>query len=300
MAHRTSFLIVLAVITALALGAAGCDAGGSDGSTTGATAKPSASATTKPTVEPTPSPTGEPASGETTTVLAYFLNGKKLASAERRVPATLAVARAAMNALCGGVNSFERAAGLTSSVPAGTTVRGIAVSGGTATVDLSREFASGGGTLSMTSRVAQVVYTLTQFRSITAVEFKLEGKPLDALGGEGILLETPQRRAHWESFEPLVFVERPGVGAYVASPLEVEGRGTVVEATVQIELLSGEGEILVRTFATATRGAPERGTFRKRLTFTTSAGNGVLTAYEQSMEDGSRLHEVRIPIRFSE
>ena len=284
MSHRTSFLIVLAVATMLALGVAGCGVGESDG----------------PTSSPTSSPTAEPTSGETITVLAFFLHGEKLASAERRVPATQAVARAAMDALCGGVNDFERAAGLTSSVPVDTTVRGIALDEGTATVDLSREFASGGGTLSMTSRVAQVVYTLTQFRTITAVEFELEGEPLDVLGGEGLLLETPQRRSHWESFEPPIFVERPGIGAYLSSPFEIEGRATIFEGTVQIELLDEKNEVLVRTYATATRGAPERGAFRKHLTFTTSASEGLLVAYEQSLKDGSRLDEVRIPVRFSE
>ncbi len=284
MSHRTSFLIVLAVITALALGVAGCGAGESDGPTSG----------------PTSSPTTEPTSGETITVLAFFLHGGKLASAERRVPATQAVARAALDALCGGVNDFERAAGLTSSVPVDTTVRGIALDEGTATVDLSREFASGGGTLSITSRVVQVVYTLTQFRTIAAVEFELEGEPLDVLGGEGLLLETPQRRSHWESFEPPIFVERPGLGADLSSPFEIEGRATIFEGTVQIELLDEQNEVLVRTYATATRGAPERGTFRKRLTFTTSASEGLLVAYEQSLKDGSRLDKVRIPVRFSE
>ncbi|HET6496389.1 MAG TPA: hypothetical protein VFH61_13610, partial [Thermoleophilia bacterium] len=87
MSHRTSFLIVLAVVTALTVSVAGCGVGESDG--------PTAS----PTSSPTSSPTAEPTSGETITVLAFFLHGEKLASAERRVPATQAVARAAMDAL---------------------------------------------------------------------------------------------------------------------------------------------------------------------------------------------------------
>ncbi len=144
--RRASFLIVLAVVTALALGVAGCGAGESD--------------------DPTSSPTAEPTSGEMTTALAFFLHGEKVASAERRVPATQAVARAAMEALCGGVDDFERAAGLTILVPMGTKMVGSALDKGTATVDLSRDSASRGGTLSMTSRVSQVVYTLTQFRTI--------------------------------------------------------------------------------------------------------------------------------------
>ena len=53
-------------------------------------------------------------------------------------------------------------------IPAGTRYLGVEVSGGVATVDLSREFESGGGSLSMISRVAQVVFTVTRIDGIAA------------------------------------------------------------------------------------------------------------------------------------
>ncbi|MEE4275692.1 MAG: GerMN domain-containing protein, partial [Thermoleophilia bacterium] len=169
MSRRTLILIVVAVVAALALVVAAC---GDDDEGTG---EPTAEPTAEPTTSPSPEPTDEP-SGETVTVLVYFLSGEKLATAERTLPATQAVARAAMDALCGGPNDYERAAGLSSSVPKGTEVLGISVKDKVATVDLSGEYASGGGSLSMMTRVAQVVYTLTQFDTIRAVRFHLDGK----------------------------------------------------------------------------------------------------------------------------
>jgi hypothetical protein len=292
MSRRTLILVVVAVAAALALGVAAC------GDADEGTSEPTAQPTSEPTASPSPSPTEEP-SDETVTVLVYFLSGEKLATAERTLPATQAVARAAMDALCGGPNDFEEAAGLTSSVPEGTEVLGISVKDKVATVDLSGDYASGGGSLSMMTRVAQVVYTLTQFKSIRAVQFHLDGEPVDAIGGEGIIVDSPQRRADWEDFEPVIFVERPGVGATVSSPVVISGRATVFEATIQLEVLDADDRPLAKGFTTATMGAPERGRFREPLAYAGGATEGFVVAYEASMEDGSRLHEVRVPVFFA-
>ncbi|HSL95417.1 MAG TPA: GerMN domain-containing protein [Thermoleophilia bacterium] len=292
MSRRTLILILVTVAAALAFGVSACG-DGDEG-----TGEPTAEPTSEPTATTSPAPTQEP-SGETVTVLVYFLSGEKLATAERTLPATQAVARAAMDALCGGPNDYEEAAGLTSSAPEGTQVLGISVKDRVATVDLSGEYASGGGSLSMMTRVAQVVYTLTQFDTIRAVRFHLDGKPVEAIGGEGIIVDSPQRRADWEDFEPVIFVERPGVGATVASPVVISGRATVFEATIQLEVRDADDKILARGFTTATRGAPDRGRFRERLAYAASTSTeGFVIAYEQSMEDGSRLNEVRVPVFF--
>ena len=249
-------------------------------------------ATETPAASPSPS---ETAAGETT-VLVYFLRGEELGTAERTLPKTVAVARAAMEALVGGPNGDEKAAGLGTAVPKGTRLLGISVDGAVATVDLSGEFASGGGSLSMTARVAQVVYTMTQFKTIRAVEFMLDGERVATIGGEGVIVEDPQRRADWQSFEPTIFVERPGVGATLSSPFVVQGRATVFEATVNIDLLDAGEQTLVETFTTATMGAPGRGAFRKKIAYSTGSDTGWLVVYEASAKDGSHLNEVRIPV----
>ena len=72
-------------------------------------------------------------------------------------------------------------------------------------------FAAGGGTLSMQARVAQVVYTLTQFPTVSPVDFMLDGSAARRARRRG---PHPRRGASaaptGASFEPAIFVERPG------------------------------------------------------------------------------------------
>jgi len=287
---------LLAVASAAALLAA-CGGSGNGSSsnpspTTTVTATPSASPspTTAPTVAPSP----------TTTLSLYFLRGEELGVAERRVPQTTKPATAALEALCAGPSASESAAGLTSAVPSGTRLLGLSIDGTTARVDLSAQFATGGGSLSMQARVAQIVYTLTQFRTIRTVAFMLEGSALDALGGEGLMLGEGQRRSDWRSFEPAIFVESPGVGAALTSPFTLAGTASVFEGSFAARLVDGAGQSIVRTQVQASAGAPERGRFRVTLPFSTPSQNGTLIVYSQSMEDGSRQNEVRIPVSFAQ
>jgi germination protein M len=262
---------------------------------------PTATPTPAPTVTVTASPSASPspsASAALTTVRVYFLRGEKLGVAQRQVPHTLAVASASMTALCGGPTASEHAAGLGSAVPSGTRLNGISVKAGVATVDLSGRFASGGGSLSMQARVAQVVYTLTQFPAIKSVDFMLDGVRVNAIGGEGVVVDTPQRRADWRDFEPPIFVEAPGVGAVLADPFALRGTASVFEGSFTAPLVDSSGRRIVRAQVQASAGAPERGRFAKTIAYSTPAKSGWLVVYETSMKDGSRLNVVKIPVTF--
>lgn len=194
-----------------------------------------------------------------------------------------------------GPDAQERAGGLATAIPAGTEVNGVWVANGVATVDLSRAFESGGGSASTTLRVAQVVHTLTQFPTVERVAFRLDGEPVDAIGGEGVVVSPPVDRGDFEDQAPAILVESVGPGDVVESPLRVTGTANTFEATLNLRLVTAAGAVLHDDFVTATAGTGTRGTFEKTIEFD-AAGDATLVAYERSAEDGSEINVVEIPI----
>jgi spore germination protein GerM len=87
-------------------------------------------------------------------------------------------------------------------IPKGTQVRTITVKGDGIYVDLSPEFAQGGGSAGIIGRLAQVLYTATSLDSQAAVWIRIDGKPLTSIGGEGIEIPQPMTRQNFqEQFE---------------------------------------------------------------------------------------------------
>lgn len=97
---------------------------------------------------------------------------------------------AALRALLAGPGTRD----LFSEIPPGTALLGVRVDGGTATVNFSKAYGEGGGSTSMLGRVWQVVYTATQFPATPAVQILIEGRRVEALGGEGVMIGAPLRR----------------------------------------------------------------------------------------------------------
>jgi germination protein M len=292
-------LLIAAAVIIVAGAALVAACGGSSG---GSTAPPTATVTvtTSPpagqSATASPSPAAVPAQ---TTLRLYFLRGDKLGVAERRVAHTAMPATESMKALLAGPTADESAAGLTSAIPTGSRLLGLTIDGTNARVDLSATFASGGGSLSMTARVAQVVYTLTRFPTVRSVEFLVAGRPAKVLGGEGVVLTGAQSRADWRDFEPPIFVESPGVGSVISSPFMLTGTASVFEGSFQARLVDSSGRRIVNVVVQASRGAPGRGRYADQVAFSTSATGGTLIVFDQSMEDGSRQNEVRIPVSFA-
>lgn len=116
------------------------------------------------------------------------------------VPRTLSAStpearlRASLEALIAGPTPEEAAQGLTSALDPATRVRAVQIEGARATVDLSNEFTRGGGSALMSGRLYQLLYTASQPHSIAEVVLLVEGEPLLALGGEGLLVPSPWRR----------------------------------------------------------------------------------------------------------
>jgi sporulation and spore germination protein/immunoglobulin-like protein involved in spore germination len=244
----------------------------------------------------TPAPTAA-ATPRTQLSVPYLLRDERVAPVARRVPATNAVAATALRQLLAGPTAAEAASGYTTAIPPATRLRGITIRSGTATVDLTRAFESGGGSLSMQARVAQVVHTLTRFPSIKRVAFKLGGRPVSSIGGEGVIVRPPVDRTEFEAVAPPILVESPLPGDRVRSPLKLRGTANTFEATFQVELLGPAGKPIAHRTIMATSGTGTRGKFIARLRFRARAGTKlVLHAYENSAANGAVIHSVRVPL----
>lgn len=237
------------------------------------------------------------AEGETTTVRVYLPRGERLGVASREVPETQGVARAALEQLLAGPTAQEREWGLGTTVPAGTRLLGLTIEGGTARVDLSGGFASGGGSLSARMRLAQLVFTLTQFDSVEQVVLLLDGQQVDTFMGEGIVLTEPQTRADFEDVLPAIFVEGPTPGEEVASPIRIWGTANTFEASFMVRVLDPSGITITELPGMATSGTGTRGTFDMSVTIPdASAGAATVVLYESSAQDGSEINVVEIPV----
>jgi hypothetical protein len=207
--------------------------------------------------------------GSTSDVRVYWLRDGKVWPAARQVEAD-SVEPGALEALFEGPSAEERELGLSSAIPGGGP--SLTIEDGVARFQPQGNYP--------TAALAQIVYTLTQFPSITAVD-----------------VDKRYRRADFEEQTPLILVESPLAYEAVSSPLRVTGTANTFEATFQYELKDSSGELVDEHFVTATSGTGTRGTFD----FTTKPFEdlGSLVVFELSAKDGSRVNEVEIPLRTS-
>jgi germination protein M len=263
------------------------------------TPEPSVEPSDEPSVEPsgsTASPSPRTGSSGTTIFRSYFWLGGEPGSAGlvavlRTVPGTKAVATAAMNALLAGPTTGENGRAISTAVPDGSQLLGLTIKDGVATVDLSSEFESGGGSASVLTRLGQVVYTLTQFPSVKSVLFQIEGKTVTVFGSEGVTLDGPVGRADYVQLLPAIWVDRPAYGASIGNPAHVTGSADVFEATFRISIIDGSGKVVADQQVMATCGSGCRGTFDVTIAYNVSkAQYGTLHAYEPSAKDGSPVN----------
>ena len=153
----------------------------------------------------------------------------------------------------------------------------------------------------MMMRLAEVVFTLTQFPTVDGVNFKLDGEPIDVLGGEGLILDHPMSRLDYEDMSPAILVESPTIGNSVGSPARITGTANVFEAVFRINIVDREGLIIADEVVMATSGTGTRGTFDVTIPFTLDRpGPGSLIVFAESPKDGSQINVVEIPVRLVE
>lgn len=162
-----TFLVVTALV--VAAGAVGYFAAGW-GSGTAVSLGPPPVQTTTQAAQSTTLPSGR-------ALEVWFAQHGRLVETLRTHSETRQVATAAVNALLAGPDRNERASGIGTEIPLGTRLNGIAISNGVARIDLSSDY-QGGSVRSLQLRLAQVVYTLTQFPTVSAVRISVDGEPV--------------------------------------------------------------------------------------------------------------------------
>lgn len=126
--------------------------------------------------------------------------------------------------------------------------------------------------------VQQLVHTVTAARpAVTAVAISVNGSPL-----------LPQPGGRAPAFEVLapIWVVDPQDGATVGQPLRFGGSASVFEAQLRWQVLR-DGVVVRAGNATATIGAPERGTWSVTVRGL-APGQYRVVAFDVSMADGRR------------
>ncbi len=276
--------------------------------------------TTAPTTAPTAAPTTETTAPPEATVRAglYWAwsiptsvgTPERLGAGSRSVPADDPLT-GAVAALLDGPNEAETEVGMGTAIPAGTTVLDVDVDDGIARVDLDDTFTESSGTLAETTRLAQVVFTLTASDDVDAVTFSIDGEPQDPILSHGFVVGDGLDRDDFAEVRPFILVEAPTPGELVDDgELTVRGESNTFEGNVRWELLDGDGVTVDEGFTTATGGMGTWGEFAFTVDLDSLDGGGdgdgddasergSIVVFETSPRDGSRQNVVEVPFRLA-
>lgn len=221
--------------------------------------------------------------------------GPFLVPVHRDVGDTAAIAEAAVTSLLQGPTGAEAASGppLGSAIPDGVTLHGIAIDAGLATVDLSSEFAQGGGSATMLSRLAQLVFTLTRFPTVDGVALELDGQPTTVFSSEGLDVTPPVDRAYFDGTGvlPPVFVDTPAYAGSFSARLA----GSANVDAFSVGVYDGDGRLLGDA-STSLGGVDERAAFDLQVPYVsiTEQFGAVLVEWDAGGDDGLREYPVTL------
>lgn len=129
-------------------------------------------------------------SGQTTKIKIYFNNSKldpeascnKAFAAERDIPKTSAVGRAALEELLKGPTATEKDNGFFTSINSGVKIQSLSIENGVAKVDFDEQLeAAVGGSCRVAAIRAQITQTLKQFPTVKEVIISINGRTEDIL-----------------------------------------------------------------------------------------------------------------------
>lgn len=169
--------------------------------------------------------------------------------------------------------------------PSTTSLRGVNRDGSTEVVDLTAAPEGSRTAAEATMALQQLVHTVTAAdRSVTAVRLLAAGQPLGQVWGTKV--GTTLTRAPQLAVLAPIWLDTPADGSTTGRTVKIGGAATAYEGTVRWAALR-DGKVVKEGFATASAGAPDRGTWSAVVDL--EPGAYVIRAYEESAEDGSAL-----------
>lgn len=167
-------------------------------------------------------------------------------------------------------------------------------------VDMNEAFLEGaGGLLADFTMLNQLIYTATQLGEIESVQFTVNGQPVTQFGSEGLDISDPLDRASFLDNANLVHVTEP-IGADGTVPVIVSGIANVFEATVSLEVVDLDGNVVYEAFANATCGTGCWGGYVFEVDHDFGAEPGVVRVFWHSAEDGEPADVVSVPVSWGE
>lgn len=283
--HVRSMIIAFPVLISSGLALVACS-----GSPTALTSRTttSVSKTTRSTQPPKMTTTTTAPPQQTFSL--YFVRGTELGVSQRTTGTTADPHYESMVDLLQGPNPTETAAGLSTAIPQGTTMRGLEIRGGTATVNFSPTFVQAAPPPSLSARLAQVVYTITAFPNVNGVIIQVGGTRI--VNFAGVNLSQPVGRSQVTAALPEILLEEPAVGGSLSGNLTVSGL-TSFNGTYEIQLVDPSGKLLASVTSTAVVDAR----FEQTIPFTiTSPETGTVRVFARPLSPTQAVEEYQFTV----
>ena len=275
--------------------------GGDDSSVDPATTPPAAVTDTTPTATEAPAvtePTAQADPAFTLPVVVYLHQGERLSAVRRHVDTmTTSVTEGTFEMWLAGPTPDENAAGYSTTVPPGTRLLSARSESSIVTVDLSSEFASGGGTASVLGRLAELVMTAATSASVfQGVELLIEGEPVSTFSAEGVVIEGLLTVADVEEQLPAILHDRPLAGDEITDGSAVRAWASTADGSVAVQVLDEAGALIHEQTTPVTCGAGCLGVITAWLELGDHTGPATVRIFQVSPDDGGELDLVTVPV----
>lgn len=124
--------------------------------------------------------------------IAHNENGEEVYRAVKReyIPEYGSQLKFAVKSLINGPTDKEKKAGVYTEIPSGTRLISLTESPSRVVINLTSDFENGGGTDGIYKRLFQLIKTV-KINSNLPLYLQLDGKQVDVIGGEGIMINQP-------------------------------------------------------------------------------------------------------------